>query len=74
VSMVPAGSVECRTCCFLYITLVNSLSSATSTSSSTVCLCIDRVLVVYDKINDAAAAADDDDDDELVSRDFIPSA
>ena len=26
-SMVP-GSVECSTCCFLYITLVNSLSSA----------------------------------------------
>ena len=26
-SMVP-GSVECRTCCLSYITLVNSLSSA----------------------------------------------
>jgi len=38
VSMVP-GSVECKTCCLLYITLVNSLSSASSTSSSTVLWC-----------------------------------
>ena len=38
VSVVP-GSVECRTCCLLYITLVKSLSSASSTSSSTVLRC-----------------------------------
>ena len=37
-SMVP-GSVECKTCCWLWITLVNSLSSASSTSSSTVLWC-----------------------------------
>jgi len=33
------GSVECRTCCLLYVTLVNSLSSASSTSSSAVLWC-----------------------------------
>jgi len=38
VSMVP-GSVDCRTCCLLYITLVNSLASASSASSSTVLWC-----------------------------------
>jgi len=38
VSVVP-GSEECRTCCLLYITLVNSLSLASSTSSSTVLWC-----------------------------------
>jgi len=38
VSMVP-GSVECRTCCLLHVTLVSSLSSASSTSSSTVLWC-----------------------------------
>ena len=38
VSMVP-WSEECRTCCLLYITLVNSVSSASSTSSSTVLWC-----------------------------------
>ena len=37
-SVVP-GSEECRTCCLLYITLVNSLSLASSTSSSTVLWC-----------------------------------
>jgi len=41
VSMVP-GSVECMTCCLLYITLVNSWSSASSTSSSTVLWCVHR--------------------------------
>jgi len=38
VSMVP-GSVECKTCCLLYVTLVNSLSPASSTSFSTVLWC-----------------------------------
>jgi len=38
VSIVPE-SVECRTCCLMYLTLVNSLSSASSTSSSTVLWC-----------------------------------
>jgi len=37
VSMVP-GRVECKTC-LLYVTLVNSLSSASSTSYSTVLWC-----------------------------------
>jgi len=38
VSMVP-GSVECKTCCLLYVTFVSSLSSASSASSSTVLWC-----------------------------------
>jgi len=38
VSMVP-GRVGCRTCWLLYITLVNTLSSDSSTSSSTVLQC-----------------------------------
>jgi len=38
VSLVP-GIVECRTCCLLYVTLVNSLSPGSSTSSSTVLWC-----------------------------------
>jgi len=41
VSMVP-GNVECRTCCLLYITLVNSLSSASSTSSTVLWCCSER--------------------------------
>ena len=36
--MVP-GSVECKTCCLLYVTFVNSLSSASSTCSWTVLWC-----------------------------------
>jgi len=36
------GSVECRTCCLLYVTLVNSLLSASSTSSSAVLCCSQR--------------------------------
>jgi len=62
VSMVP-GSVQFRTCCLLYCTLVNSLSSASSTSSSTVLWCcsqtperMPRRMTAYSRFRSSAIA------------------
>ena len=47
------------TCCLLYITLVNSLSSASSTSSSTVLWCCSQRLMANNIINRTDATAND---------------
>jgi len=46
VSMIP-GNVECKTCCLKYVTLVNSLSSASSTVDALVYIRDNRIGFFY---------------------------